>query len=323
MTLTFPKPSIVVSRCIEFDSCRYNGAMISSPVVASLKQLAEFTAVCPEVEIGLGVPRDPIRVVAGQGGLALVQPTTGLDLTARMERFTGAFLGSLAEVDGFILKSRSPSCGTKDVKIYSGEASKVPAAKGAGSFGGRVVGRFPDLAVEDEGRLMNFRIREHFLTRIFTLAAFREVAAARSMRLLVEFQATAKLLLMAYNQKEMRLLGRIVANPDKRPLEKVITDYDQHLRKALVLAPRYTSCVNVLMHALGYFSEGLSSQERAFFLDSLETYRQGKLPLSVPVGIIKSYIVRFDEAYLQGQRFFRPYPDQLVEITDSGKGRDL
>jgi uncharacterized protein YbgA (DUF1722 family) len=103
----------------------------------------------------------------------------------------------------------------------------------------------------------------------------------------------------------------------------VIEDYGRHLRKALAVAPRYTSCINVLMHALGYFSEGLSSGEKAFFLDSLEAYREEKIPLSVPVGIVESYIVRFDQAYLREQRFFRPYPEELVKITDSGKGRDL
>jgi uncharacterized protein YbgA (DUF1722 family)/uncharacterized protein YbbK (DUF523 family) len=323
VTEHFSRPRIVVSRCIEFARCRYDGAMIGSPVVASLKAVVEFVAVCPEVELGLGIPRNPIRVVEGGSAPALVQPASGLDVTAKMRRFAGSFLGSLGEVEGFILKSRSPSCGIKDVKIFPGVASAVPSGKGAGFFGSGVLERFPDLPVEDEGRLSNFRIREHLLTRVFTLAAFRDMAAERSMRRLVEFQAANKLLLMAYNQKEMRILGRIVANAAKLPIGTVLEDYGRHLRLALAVIPKYTSCINVLMHALGYFSEELSSGEKAFFLGSLEEYRRQKLPLSVPVGIVKSYIVRFDEAYLREQRFFQPYPGDLVNLTDSGKGRDL
>jgi uncharacterized protein YbgA (DUF1722 family)/uncharacterized protein YbbK (DUF523 family) len=321
--IEFARPRIVVSRCIEFDTCRYNGAMIPSEVVRSLGPHVEFLPVCPEVEIGLGIPRDPIRIVLADGARRLVQPATGRDLTVGMERFATSFLGSLRDVDGFILKFRSPSCGMKDVKVFSGANSKTAAGKGGGFFGGAILAQYPDLAAEDEGRLMSFRIREHFLTRIFALAAFRQVAAVKSMRALVQFQAESKLLLMAYNQKEMRTLGRVVANPEKRPIGEVLAAYGTHLKKALAAAPKYTSCINVLMHALGYFSEGLSPRERAFFLASLEDYRREKVPLSVPAGIIKSYIVRFDEAYLMQQRFFDPYPEDLVNITDSGKGRDL
>jgi uncharacterized protein YbgA (DUF1722 family)/uncharacterized protein YbbK (DUF523 family) len=319
----FPKPKIVVSRCLEFDACRYNGAMIPSEVVRSLKPHADFIPTCPEMEIGLGVPRDPIRIVETEAGLTLVQPSTGRDVTADMTSFAEAFLASVGEVDGFILKYRSPSCGLKEVKVFASAGSKTLAGKGPGFFGGAVLARFPQLAVEDEGRLNNFRIREHFLTRIFTLASFRDTERAASMRELVAFQARNKLLLMAYNQKEMRHLGRLVANLEKRPVPQVFGEYREHLRSAFATAPRYTSCINVLMHALGYFSEGLSKQEKAYFLNSLEEYRAERVPLSVPVGIIKAYIVRFGEDYLAQQSFFAPYPARLVEITDSGKGRDL
>lgn len=323
MSARFAKPRVVVSKCLEFAACRYNGAMIPSDVVRSLKPHVEFVPVCAEMEIGLGVPRDPIRIVAGESGLTLVQPSTGRDVTSDMNRFVDSFLGSLGEVDGFILKYRSPSCGLKEVKIFPAPAAKTTVGKTAGFFGGAVLERFPYLAVEDEGRLNNFRIREHFLTRIFTLAAFRGVMRAGAMRDLVAFQARNKLLLMAYNQKELRHLGRLVANLEKRPVPEVFAEYREHLRAALAAQPRYTSCINVLMHALGYFSEGLSSKEKAYFLASLDEYREARVPLSVPVGIIKSLIVRFDQGYLAQQSFFEPYPAGLVEITDSGKGRDL
>jgi uncharacterized protein YbgA (DUF1722 family)/uncharacterized protein YbbK (DUF523 family) len=317
------RPRVVVSKCIEFDRCRYNGLMISSDVVRALKPLVDFVPVCPEVEIGLGVPRDPIRVVSSRAVRALVQPSTGADVTAKMEAFARSFLGSLGDVDGFFLKSRSPSCGIKDVKIFPGVEKQAAADKGAGFFGGAVLEAFPGHPVEDEGRLLNFRLREHFLTALYALARFRAVTKAGTMGALVEFQARNKLLLMSYHQTEMRALGKIVANPARKKAREVIDEYEEHLRRAFAVPPRYTSNINVLMHALGYFSERLSSAEKKFFLDSLEKYRAGRVPLSASVSIVSSWIARFGEPYLGKQTYFEPYPETLVEITDSGKGRDL
>lgn len=322
--MKFARPRIVVSRCLGFAHCRYDGAIVPSIEVDALRPFADFTPVCPEVEIGLGVPRDPIRIVSGgDGGEKLVQPSTGRDVTAGMEGFARSFLDSVGDPEGFILKYRSPSCGIKEVKIYESAASKMPVRRGAGFFGGAALARFAGIPIEDEGRLLNFRIREHFLTRAFALAAFREVRASRSMKRLVQFQAENKLLLMAYSQKEMRIMGRAVANLEKRPAADVVEDYYAHLKAALSAAPRYTSAINVLMHALGYFSEGLTPKEKVFFLKTLEDYRKAKVPLSVPAGIARSYVVRFEADYLMQQTFFLPYPEELVEITDSGKGRDL
>jgi uncharacterized protein YbgA (DUF1722 family)/uncharacterized protein YbbK (DUF523 family) len=322
-TGTASKPRVVVSKCIEFDRCRYNGLMISSELVAKLKDFVEFVPVCPEVEIGLGVPRDPIRIIRTGGKLRLVQPATGRDLTDDMERFAARFLDTLAAVDGFILKGRSPSCGLKEAKIFPGPDNPSAVAKGMGFFGNAVMEAFPLVPVEDEGRLTNFRIREHFLTRVFTLWRFRKLKSSPRMKDIIAFQAENKLLLMAYNQKELRVLGRIVANFEKHPIDVVLSAYEGHLLRALSKRARYASDINVLMHALGYFSEELKSEEKAYFLDSLEQYRSGKIPLSACLSVIRSWIVRFDEPYLEAQTYFEPYPAGLVEITDSGKGRKM
>jgi uncharacterized protein YbgA (DUF1722 family)/uncharacterized protein YbbK (DUF523 family) len=318
----FPRPAVVVSKCIGFAPCRYNGLIISDDFVASLRSHADLTPVCPEVEIGLGVPRDPIRLVSVEKELRLMQPAAGRDVSDEMAQFADSFLDSLGVVDGFVLKGRSPSCGIKDVKVFPSVGRVAVLAKDRGFFGRAVLDRFPHLPVEDEGRLRNFRIREHFLTRLFTLARFREVRASGKTGDLVRFQTENKLLLMAYNQKELRILGRIVANPEHRPVRDVVEDYQQHLYSALARMPRYTSSINVLLHALGFFSKGLTSGEKAFFLDTLEKYRAGRLPMSVLLGVLRSWIVRFEEPYLARQTFFAPYPEELVEITDSGKGRD-
>ena len=317
------KPRVVVSKCLEFEPCRYNGLQISSHVVKLLKHHVEFLPVCPEIEIGLGVPRDPIRICERGEKRALIQPATDLDVTADMRRFIKEYFESMENVDGIIMKSRSPSCGIRDVKIYAGPEERAHYKKGSGFFGGTARDRLGHLAIEDEARLTNFRIREHFLTKLYVMSRFRLVRSSPTMKGIIDFQSNHKLLLMAYNQKELRELGRITANHDRKPVSDVIVEYGEHLARALAKSPRYTSNINVLMHGFGYFSKKLSPRERGFFLDSLEHYRAGRIPLSVLQHTMRSWILRFDTKYLSSQTFFVPYPETLVEITDSGKGRKM
>jgi len=318
-----PKPRVVFSRCLGFAHCRYNGNIIQEPAVEHLKPFVEIETVCPEVEIDLGIPRDPIRLIGDPENPRLVQPTTGLNVTDKMRSFTSERLGALDALDGFILKSGSPSCGPREVKCYVNEKKGAASTKTRGMFGGAVVKRFPSCAIEDEGRLKNFDIRQHFLTRLFTRARFRGLQEAPSMKGLVAFHAQHKLLLMTYNQTKMRALGRVVANPEKQPLDVLLATYAKGLREALGKAPRRVSAINVLMHALGYVSDSLSSAEKAFFLDSLEQYRNGHVPLSVPTSLVRSWIIRFEVGYLADQVYFEPYPPDLLEVLDSGKGRKL
>jgi uncharacterized protein YbgA (DUF1722 family)/uncharacterized protein YbbK (DUF523 family) len=318
----------VVSRCIEFAHCRWNGLTISDPYVRKLGDHVTFCPVCPEVRIGLGVPRDPIRVCRGDDEARLYQPATGRDVTGEMRSFAAEFLDALGDVDGFILKSRSPSCGMKDVKIYASTEPKAQVAgKGRGLFGEAVLERFGHLAIEDEGRMHNFLLRHHFLTKLFTLAAFRELREAAEtegqpgLGPLVAFHTRNKWLLMAQKEQELRALGRVVANHERRPAREVYDAYAEGLARAFARPAKYKANINVLMHALGFVGDGLSSAEKAHFLEVLETYRAAKVPLSVPLGIVKSWGVRFEKDLLLDQTFLAPYPEPLVEITDSGKGR--
>lgn len=275
----------------------------------------DFIPVCPEVEIGLGTPRDPLRIVLVEGESKLIQPATNLDLTDKMVKFVNSFLDSLPEVDVFVLKSRSPTSAIKDAKAYPSTNRKVaPISKGPGLFGRAVLQRFSDSAVEDEGRIRNPRIKEHFLTKLFTIASFREVKGSDSLRNLVGFHSENKLLLKTYNQKELRKLGKIVANQRRKTFTETISDYEQHFFEALRKPPRCGSNTNVLMNAMGYFSNRLSKEEKSFFVDSLEKYRAGKLPFSVCIGILKAWIIRFKEDYLVKQTLFEPYPEDLMDI---------
>lgn len=320
--IQFPRPKVVVSKCLGFEACRWNGEIIRDEFTQKLASFVDFQPVCPEKEIGLGVPRKPVRLVDEDGQVRLVQLETQRDCTEDMRAFCDGFLGGLDEVDGFLLKGRSPSCGPVDVKIYAGMQKGAASRRGKGMFGEMILTKYPDAAVEHEGRVHNFSIREHYLTKLFCLARFREVKAKGSMGALVAFQAAHKLLLMAYNQSAMRKLGRLVANPDKLPVSQVLAQYEPTLKKALARGAAFTSHINVLMHAMGYFKNELNQREKAHFLDTLERYRAGKAPLSALLAVIGVWIARWKQDYLESQVYFNPYPLDLFEISDSGKGRN-
>ncbi|PAV14332.1 cytoplasmic protein [Methanosarcina spelaei] len=322
----FVRPKVVVSRCLGFDHCRYNGNIINSSIVANLMEYVDFLPVCPEVEIGLGVPRDTVRIVLENGEEQLIQPASGRNITEAMKAFCTDFLGFTGEIDGFILKYRSPSCGIKDVKVYPTTSLKSAViGKTSGYFGRAVLKEFSYLPVEDEGRLRNARIREHFMTRIFMLAAFRKVKSEGSMKDLVTFHSENKYLLMVYGQEELKKLGAIVANKERKNFNELISEYEKHLYSILSRPPRYTSIINVLMHAFGHFSEKLSSKEKTLFFDWIQKYRNGKASLCPTINIIRSWAIRFEDQYLMNQTFFEPYPEGLMEVdsTESHLREDL
>lgn len=317
----FIKPRLFASKCLGFEACRWNGEVMPNKLIDDLKPYVTFITECPEKTIGLGVPRDPIRIVQEGEKFYLKQLNTGKDITDKMESFSRNFVQEMDEVDGFILKDRSPSCGMKDVKVYAGMEKGRTIGKANGFFAKEVLERFGQLAVETEMRLTNFNLRESFLTKIFLFARFRELKENPSMKDLVNFQAENKLIFMSYDQVEMRKMGHIVANHDKKPIEEVINEYSEHLYETMSGLPKFTSNINVMMHAFGYFSKELSHDEKKFFLNTLEEYRREQTPVSVPLSLIRSYIVRFKEEYLREQTFFEPYPQELTAVKDSGKGR--
>ena len=320
----FVKPVVLISKCIEFEYCRWNGMIIKSPIVKLLKSYVDFRPVCAEVDIGLGIPRDPVRLIKENNKLSMIQPITNKIFTSEMMNFSREHLNKLDHIDGFILKSDSPSCGLYHTKYYASthKGSRL-IERGAGLFGKVVLEKFSNKAIETDGRLTNFRIREHWLTKLFTLAEFHRVKNSHSKHELVKFQTINKFLFMAYNKELMRKAGRTIANPQKNRFENIIKDYEQKLLEIIKNPPNYTSHINTILHTLGFFKKKLSHEEKSFFLDELEKYRAGWLPLFVLLNLIKSWSVRFDEGYLKDQTYFNPYPEELMnfDLKDSWRGR--
>ena len=320
----YPRPKILVSKCIEFDHCRYDGSMINSQLVEDLKEYVDFIPVCAEMEIGLPSPRDSLRIIGDEDNQRLVRSASGEDFTESMENFTNNFLKKNARnIDGAILKSKSPSCGLREVKIYKSHGkSPMNSKKGKGIFGKAVMEMHPLLPIEDEARLGNFTIRENFLTRIFLLAKFRGHCGERKMKNLVDFHSRNKYLLMMYNQAQLKVLGEILANHEKRTPSDVYELYYENLLKGYLKNPSFKTKINMLLHIFGYFSKELKSEEKLFFLETIEKYRDSKVPFSVPLSLLHSWAIRFDKEYLKNQTIFDAFPPALMTVTDSGKGRE-
>ena len=311
MSRAFAKPVVVVSKCLEFEACRYNGERISSHFINRLKPYVRFRPVCPEVEIGLGTPRDPIRIYLQDERKSLYQPSTRKHLTQDMNAFAEQFLDGLKEVDGFILKAKSPSCAITDAKIFPAPASTGHIAQGSGLFAGAALEQFGARAFVDETGLNEPEVRAGFLTKIFTLAGFREVKKQGSMARLVRYHAENKLLFIAYHQETMREMGRIVANHENHAFGEVVSAYESALLRLLAHPPARASYVNALAHAMGHFPEKTSREEKSRFLATLEEYRAGKIPLSESLEMLREWSTRSGSKYLETQSLFEPYPRVL------------
>lgn len=319
------KPIVFISKCIEQDNCRYDGNRIRSSFVSKLKEYVIIVTECPEMAIGLGVPREAIRIISDGEKEGLVYSLTGIDITDTMMAFSSRYINELKDrkIHGFILKSKSPSCGFKDVKVYKTVGkSQALINKRSGFFGAAILENFRGVAIEDEGRLRDYIIREHFLTRVFTMCSFDDVIHDQTMKALIRFHSKNKYLLMAYHQKYQKVLGKLVANHDNKAIASVIHQYSLILQDALEKPLRRGTNMNMLMHLLGHFKNDLTKEEKAYFLDVLEQYHLKKVPFSVPIAIIYSWVIRFDEEYLKYQTIFKPYPLEILDVSDSGKGID-
>lgn len=313
------KPILVVSKCLGFEACRYNGGIENNVFIENLKNYVDFITVCPEADSGLPIPRDTLRIIQKDDNLELVVSKTGQNVTEKLDKFTDEFLRDLGEVDGFIFKNKSPTCGVKDAKIYTSIEKGAAIKRGKGIFVQKITNRYPNIIIEDEGRLTNFKIREHFLTRIFVLASFRDAKKINDKEKLKNFHLKNTLLFLAYSQKYSKLLDLLVYNDDSFNSNMIFSEYEKYLYKLLEKAPRYTSNINVLLKTIDSFKDNITQEEMQFIWNTIDKYKKGLVPFSVPLYLVKGYIIRFNLDYLSNQSFFMPYPEELLHVNDSGK----
>lgn len=310
-------PRVFISKCITFAPVRYNGQIISDEFVEKLKRFIEPVIHCPEVEIGLSVPRDPLRLVIfnkKSKDVHMMQSVTQIDFTDKIQQYSEILLSNLSNIDGFILKSRSPSCGIRDVKIYSAnlKGSSI-LKKGAGIFGGEIIKRFADkVIIEDEGRLNDEIIRDNFLKCIFLSAEFREINKSRKISRLIQYHEKNKLLILSYNQKILKEMGRIVAESKKTGINKAFELYENCLNKIMTSPYKISNLINSFEHAFGFFKNDLFAEEKKYFIKNLKKLYNNKMGIKVVISLLRSYIIRFNKKYLSNQTLFNPYPEELL-----------
>ncbi|MEJ5257501.1 MAG: DUF1722 domain-containing protein [Fervidobacterium sp.] len=305
--MNMPKPKIVVSRCF-FEHTRYDGGIISSEIVKKLEKYCEFVRVCPEVEIGLPIPREPIDVFLINNELKLLNKARTVDLTNKMYNFADGFLENVKGIiDGMILKSKSPSCGLNDAKLY-GENGRV-VSKTAGLFAKTMVEKLPEIAIESEMRLTNDKIRFEFFTFIFKHVEFRSI---KSKNELIEFHSKNKYLFLAKNEKIMRDMGRLVAQ--KGFNNETLKEYHSMLVKLLKTPIKRSKIINMLLHVYGHFKDIINLEEKAYFMDLIEDYKNGIVNLQSVLSVLKSWAIRHSESYIKNQSLFEPYPRELDAI---------
>ncbi len=303
-----------VSACLLGENVRYDGGHARDPFVAdTLGQWFEHVPVCPEMEIGMGIPRPAVRLVDDGSGTRLVAPSTGQDFTERMLAYAQAKIAELSrlDLDGYILKKSSPSCGMERIPVYrNGRPWRRDAP---GLFAGKLLEFWPGLPVEEEGRLNDPRLRENFIERLFCRNRWRVlVKRGLSRRSLVQFHTAHKLLLRAHNEAAYRRLGKLVGSAGTVPDYELFSAYESSFQNALRTQATRKKHANVLYHALGYLKKVLGPAERRQLLSAIEDYRSGLLPLIVPLTLLRYEIRRHGVEYLAGQLYFDPHPKELM-----------
>ncbi|HXX57577.1 MAG TPA: DUF523 and DUF1722 domain-containing protein [Thermodesulfovibrionales bacterium] len=308
------KLKLGISSCLLGDRVRYDGGhKLDHYIRETLGRHVDWVPVCPEVEYGLSVPREAMRLVRAAAGPRLMTSLTRVDHTDGMRRWAEKRLSELEKEDlcGFIFKSGSPSSGMRGVKVYN--PSGVPSRTGVGIFAGAFMERFPNLPVEDEGRLQSSSLRENFIERAFVFKRWKEFQRRGGrIRDLVSFHTEHKLLILSHSAAHYRLLGVIVANAKRYQPERLHREYSDHLMKALKLLSTPKKNTDVLLHMLGYFKKAISPDEKQELLEVIETYRKGFVPLVVPITLIKHFVRKYDERYLARQHYLNPHPIELM-----------
>lgn len=304
---------IGVSSCLLGEYVRYDGGQKQDHYITdTLGRYFSFLPVCPEVGCGLPTPREAMRLEGDPANPRLMTRITRRDLTGQMLAFCKAKVGELEHEDlsGFIFKKDSPSSGLFRVKVYN---NGIATKNSSGLFAAAVARRFPLLPMEEEGRLNDPGIRENFIERVFCYRRWKDFLLAEpTLGRLVEFHTAHKLLMMAHSPLIYRQMGALVAQGKELQRQELFRRYEELFMKGLALHATTKKNTNVLQHIMGYFKQQLSAEEKAELLETIDQYHDQLVPLIVPLTLLKHYVRKYGQQYLQGQVYLAPHPAQLM-----------
>lgn len=302
-----------ISSCLLGERVRWNGDhKLDRFLTDTLGKFVEYVPLCPEVECGFGIPREPLRLVGDPDSPRLITSRTNQDYTDRMNQWARKRVAELEKesLSGFIFKSNSPSSGMERVKVYNEKG--IPVKKGVGIFAGVFMEHFPLLPVEEEGRLHGLKFRENFIARVFTLKRWREALGGKeSWGNLVNFHTKHKMLILSHSPQHHRMMGKLVDRAKDIPLKTLYREYQGLLMEALGLKSTPKKNTNVLTRILGHLEKQLSRDEKQELLEIIALYRQGTVPLIVPITLINHYVRKYDHVYLREQYYLHPHPLEL------------
>jgi uncharacterized protein YbgA (DUF1722 family)/uncharacterized protein YbbK (DUF523 family) len=304
---------IGISQCLLGDEVRYDGGHKRDRFLTDVVgRYVEWVPICPEVEAGLGIPREAMRLVGDPKKPRLVTIKTGRDMTKPLSMFTERKLEVLetSDLSGYIFKKESPSCGIERVRVFNQHG--MPSRSGVGLFARAFSERFPLTPIEDEGRLCDPALRDNFIERVFCYHRWQELARGPAKRnALVAFHTAHKYLLLAHSRQHYQYLGRLVARADRYGPKELMKRYGAVFMEALAVKATTRKHVNVLHHLVGHMKEQLTRSERAELDEAIDDYHRGIVPLIVPVRLVKQYVVTHSVEYIRNQVYLNPHPKEL------------
>jgi uncharacterized protein YbgA (DUF1722 family)/uncharacterized protein YbbK (DUF523 family) len=302
-----------VSSCLMGNTVRHDGGHKRNVyILSTLAEYFDFRTYCPEMAIGLGVPRPTIRLTRSGAGVRLTDSdNTGMDLTDAMNRWSGQATEGMRDLSGFILKNNSPSCGMERVRVYDGNGA--PTRDGVGLFASALMQAMPWLPVEEEGRLNDPMLRENFIERVFVYYRWqRLIEDGLTVASLMEFHKRHKFILLAHNEEEYRQLGPLIAGVNNENIQQVADEYLQRLMKSLAARSSRKRHTNVLMHVMGFLKNRIDSDDKQEMIEVMDSYRLGQVPLIVPVTLMRHHLRRFPDDYISSHYYMNPYPEELM-----------
>lgn len=310
------KPKIVVSECLYGTKCRYDGQGYNDKVIQSLKDYVDIQTVCPELAIGLPIPREPIRIEMNKENeeYRLIDYNSKNDYTNQMTEFSEEFINGLDDIDGFILKSKSPTCGLKDAKVYyHGNTCSIRSNENV-FFSQKIIDKYDYLPIENEGRLKNYNIRDNFFTKIFFINNLK------NNKNIIEFHKNNLLLLKSYDEELTNEVSDIL---NENRMEDQLQQYKEKVLNIVSNQRKKENELSIIIKLFEKYKNMLNEEEINMFNDLIESYENQRIPFSTLEVVIKMYATRFKDKDILNQTFFYPYPENLINITDSGKGRKL
>jgi uncharacterized protein YbgA (DUF1722 family)/uncharacterized protein YbbK (DUF523 family) len=303
-----------ISRCLLGEAVRFDGGHKRDHFLTDvLGPYVEWVPVCPEVEAGLGTPREAMRLVGDPARPQLITIKSGIDHTEALERTSANRLRVLRELDlsGYVFKKDSPSCGIERVRIYN--RFGMPSRQGVGIFAQAFMKQFPLIPVEEEGRLCDPALRENFIERVFSYRRYQELLQkAPARQAVVQFHTIHKYLLLSHSHPYYQALGRLVGQAHRYRPGELVVKYGELFMKALAAKATVRKHVNVLQHIIGFFKAQLTGQERCELQGVIEDYHRGLVPLIVPLTLIRHYVTTFDVTYIREQVYLNPHPKELM-----------